>query len=215
MTAREVYGFFRSSTSYRLRLALAAKGLDYSPRFISLPGGAHRTEAFLAINPQGLVPVLREEGRAFTQSLAILEYLEERYPEPPLLPADLVERAYVRALSQVIACDIHPLNNVRVLTLLRQDFGIDDGGVQRWYEHWIATGMASFEAMLSCECRHGRYCLGDKLTIADLCLVPQVANARRFACDLSPFPLSCGIAERVEALDVLAPAAPGRQADAF
>jgi maleylacetoacetate isomerase/maleylpyruvate isomerase len=215
MTVREVYGFFRSSTSYRLRLALAAKGLDYSPRFVSLPEGAHRTEAFLAVNPQGLVPVLCEEGQAFTQSLAILEYLEERYPEPPLMPAGLVERAYVRALSQVIACDIHPLNNVRVLKRLREDFGVDEPGVQRWYEHWIATGMASFESMLSRERRHGRYCLGDQLTIADLCLVPQVANARRFACDLSPFPLSLGIAERVEALDVLAPAAPGRQADAF
>lgn len=215
MSDLDFYGFFRSSTSYRVRLMLAAKGVDYRVHPVSLPEAAQREAAFLSINPQGLVPAIVLDGHVLTQSLAIMEFLEERYPDPPMMPADPFERAYVRALSQIIGCDIHPLNNVRVLKYLGAEMGASKAGVQTWYEHWIATGMTGFEAMLAREGRHGRYCLGDGLTIADLCLVPQVANARRFECDLSPYPLSLAIAERVEKLDALHAAAPAQQPDAF
>lgn len=212
---RTLYGFFRSSTSYRLRIALALKGLDWAPEYVSLPRMEHRSAAFLGTNPQGLVPVLVDEGVTFTQSLAIMEYLEERYPDPPLLPRDFVERAYVRALCQVIGCDIHPLNNVRVLKYLETRFGLDEGERQDWYAHWIAEGLAGFEAMLEREELAGRYCLGDRLTMADACLVPQIANARRFACDLSPYPRTVAIADRVAGLSEVARVHPSTQADAF
>lgn len=212
---RELYTFFRSSTSYRLRIALSVKGLAWEPHFVSLPRMEHREESYLATNPQGLVPMLVEDGVRLTQTQAIIEYLEERYPDPPLLPSDPVERAYVRALGQIIACDIHPLNNVRVLKLLRERFGLSEDDVQAWYAHWIATGLAAFEAMLASEGRAGDYCLGDMLTMADICLVPQVANARRFDCDLAPYPYSVAIADRAAALEAVARAAPALQADAF
>jgi maleylacetoacetate isomerase/maleylpyruvate isomerase len=210
----ELHAFFRSSTSYRLRLMLAAKGLEHAIWPISLPGGDHRSASFLDLNPQGLVPVLVDGGQVLTQSLAVMEYLEERYPDPPMMPGDPLERAYVRALSQIVACDIHPLNNARVLKWLASDLAVDPAGVQRWYAHWIAVGMSDFEALLARERRHSKFCLGDSLTIADLCLVPQIANARRFDCDLCAYPLSLAIAERVQAIAALAQAAPARQPDA-
>lgn len=212
---RTLYGFFRSSTSYRLRIALALKGLDWASEYVSLPRMEHRSDAFLATNPQGLVPVLVDEGVTFTQSLAIMEYLEERYPDPPLLPHGLVERAYVRALCQVIGCDIHPLNNVRVLKYLEARFGLDEAARQDWYAHWIAEGLAGFEAMLAREEQAGLYCLGDRLTMADACLVPQIANARRFACDLSPYPRTVAIADRVAELPEVVRVHPSTQPDAF
>ena len=153
---RALYTFFRSSTSYRVRIALSVKGLEWEPRFVSLPKMEHRDSAYLDVNPQGLVPALVEEdGHVLAQSLAILEYLEEAYPEPPLLPKDLYERAYVRRLSQIIGCDIHPLNNVRVLKWLAANVPDDKGLADRWYAHWIAEGFRGFEACLVREARHG------------------------------------------------------------
>lgn len=213
---RALYTFFRSSTSYRVRIALSVKGLAWEPRFVSLPKMEHRDSAYLDVNPQGLVPALVEEdGHVLAQSLAILEYLEEAYPEPPLLPTDLYERAYVRRLSQIISCDIHPLNNVRVLKWLAANVPDDKGLSDRWYAHWIAEGIRGFEACLVHEARHGTYCLGDELTMADICLVPQVANARRFNCDLGAFPVTVAIADRVAELPAVRSVAPDTQADKF
>jgi maleylacetoacetate isomerase/maleylpyruvate isomerase len=212
---RALYTFFRSSTSYRVRIALAVKGLEWEPRFISLPGMEHRVPAYMAVNPQGLVPALVEDDHVVAQSLAILEYLDEVYPEPPMLPADPFDRAYVRSLSQIIGCDIHPLNNVRVLKWLKSRWKLSDADSNEWYAHWIDEGFRSFEASLTKAGRHGRYCLGDTVTMADICLVPQVANARRFNCDLSAFPLAVAIADRAVELPAFQKALPSLQGDAF
>jgi maleylacetoacetate isomerase/maleylpyruvate isomerase len=211
---RTLYTFFRSSTSYRVRIALSVKGLDWEQRYVSLPKMEHRDPGYLEVNPQGLVPALVEEGgHTLAQSLAILEYLEEAYPEPPILPKDRFERAYVRRLAQIIGCDIHPLNNVRVLKWLGANVPDDKGIADRWYAHWIAEGFGAFEACLAREQRAGAYCLGETITIADICLAPQVANARRFNCDLSGFPLSVAIADRVADLPAVRKVAPDTQAD--
>lgn len=212
---RTLYTFFRSSTSYRLRIALAFKGLEWEPHFVSLPKMEHRTPEFLAINPQGLVPALVDDGKVFAQSLAVLEYLDEAYPEPPLLPKGPAERAYVRALCQIVGCDIHPLNNVRVLKYLKSRWGLSDDDANEWYTHWINEGFRAFEDTLRHSGLSGRYCFGDSVTMADICLVPQIANARRFYCDLTPFPLSAAIADRAAALPAFAAAHPRLQGDAF
>ena len=212
---RALYTFFRSSTSYRVRIALALKGLEWEPRFVSLPGMEHRAPDYLEVNPQGLVPALIEDDHTLTQSLAILEYLDEAYPEPPLLPVGIMERAYVRSLSQIIGCEMHPLNNVRVLKWLKARWKLSDADANEWYEHWIAEGFRGFEAMLAREKLAGRYCLGDTVTMADVCLVPQVANARRFNCDLAAFPLTVAIADRAVELPAFQKALPALQADAF
>lgn len=213
---RRLHTFFRSSTSYRVRIALALKGLEWQPAYVSLPRGEHRTEAYLTVNPQGLVPTLVEDDDAvFTQSLAILEYLDEVYPAPPLLPAEPRERAYVRAMSQIIGCDIHPLNNVRVLKWLRSRWTLSENDINEWYQHWIAEGLSSFENTLLREHRFGTFCLGETVTIADICLVPQIANARRFACELSSYPNSTRIADRAASLPAFVAAAPSGQPDAF
>lgn len=212
---RTLYTFFRSSTSYRVRIALSLKGLDWEQRYVSLPRMEHRDPAYLDVNPQGLVPALVEDGHVLAQSLAIIEYLDEAYPEPPFLPKDLYERAYVRRLSQIIGCDIHPLNNVRVLKWLGANFPDDKGIAERWYAQWIAEGFTAFEACLLREGRRGTYSLGDHLTMADICLVPQVANARRFKCDLSAYPVTVAIADRVAALPAVRRVAPETQPDKF
>jgi maleylacetoacetate isomerase/maleylpyruvate isomerase len=212
---RTLYTFFRSSTSYRVRIALSVKGLDWEQHYVSLPKMEHRDPAYLGVNPQGLVPALVEDGRLFAQSLAILEYLEEAYPEPPFLPRDLYERAYVRRLSQIIGCDIHPLNNVRVLKWLGANVPDDKGLADRWYAHWIAEGFKAIEETLVREGLAGDFCLGDRAGMADICLVPQVANARRFNCDVSPYPRTVAIADRAAALPAFARVAPDTQADKF
>jgi maleylacetoacetate isomerase len=213
---RQLYTFFRSSTSYRLRIALALKGLEYQAHFVSLPKMQHRAPDYMAVNPQGLLPTLVEpDGAVLVQSLAMLEYLDETYPSPRLVPEDRLERAYIRTLAQIVACDIHPLNNVRVLKFLGARFNLPESEVNAWYAHWVAEGLASFEATLTQHGRHGLYCLGDVLTLAEICLVPQVANARRFNCDLSPYPTLVAISDRAEALPAFQAAAPAGQPDAF
>lgn len=214
MSVRTLYTFFRSSTSFRLRIALNIKGLAHTPQFVSLPKMQHRAPGYTEINPQGLVPALQDQGGLYTQSLAMLEYLEERYPQPPLMPAGIEDRAYVRMLSQIIGCDMHPLNNVRVLKYLRSRWKLTENDSNEWYAHWIAEGMRALEGTLTQKKRHGRYCLGDTLTIADVCLAPQVFNAQRFNCDLSAYPTATAISERIMAEPAVLAAHPNRQADA-
>lgn len=211
----ELYGFFRSSTSYRLRIALALKGLDYEPHYVSLPKMEHRAPEYLAINPQGLLPTLVDEGQAYTQSLAILEYLDEAYPEPPFLPQDPKGRALVRSLAQVIACEIHPLNNVRVLKYLQGTWNFSDEDRDAWYRHWMAEGLQKFEATLAHEGTAGRYSFGDQVGLADICLVPQIFNAQRFKCPLADYPRTLAIFEACLALPAFETTQPKYQPDAF
>ena len=210
----KLYTFFRSSASFRVRIALNVKGIAWEHAGVSLPKGEHTQAGFKTINPQGLVPALEDGGKLLTQSLAIIEYLDEVHPGPKLLPADPVERAYVRAFSQVIACEIHPLNNLRVLKYIKRTYKLDDEGVNGWYRYWIAEGFASMEAYLLSEKRHGRYVLGDQVTMADCCLVPQVFNAQRYECDLKPYPTVMKIFDECMKLDAFAAAQPMKQPDA-
>ncbi len=210
-----LYGFFRSSTSYRLRIALAFKGAAHEARFVSLPKMEHKSADYLAINPQGLVPALVDGDHVYAQTLAIMEYLEEAYPEPPMLPAALPARAYVRSISQIVSCDIHPLNNVRVLKYLEQRLSLGEDERMAWYAHWIGEGFRSLEAALRHEGLSGRFVLGDTPGMADICLVPQVFNARRFNCDLSDYPTALGIFENCMQLDAFTATLPQYQPDAF
>lgn len=209
-----LFTYWRSSTAYRVRIAMNLKGLDYEPTYVSIPQMAHRSPEYMAVNPQGLVPVLLEDGKVVAQSLAILEYLEERSPLPALLPNGLHERAYVRALAQVVACEVHPLNNVRVLKYLDKTLGVPEQDRLAWYRHWMADGLSVYEAMLERWQLSGSYSFGDMVSMADVCLVPQIYNARRFACPLEPYPRTVSIAARCEGLDAFARAFPDTQADA-
>lgn len=212
----QLYGFFRSSTSFRLRIALAYKGIAWESRPVSLPKMEHRSADFLAKNPQGLVPALVDDaGRVFTQSMAMIEYLDDIHPEPPLMPKGAEEKWYVRAVSQIIGCEMHPLNNVRVLKYLK-GWGHDDAKVNgEWYAHWIAEGFKSLEQFLLAQKRHGRFCLGDHFTMADVCLVPQVFNARRYDCELAPYPTVMKLFEAGAALEAVKQVEPSTQPDAF
>ena len=212
----KLYSYFRSSAAYRVRIALNLKGLDYEclPVHLTRGGGEQHRAAFRELNPQALVPVLEADGRAFSQSLAIMEYLDETRPEPPLLPRTPVERARVRALAQAIACEIHPLNNTRVLNYLTGAAHLDEAAKNAWYHHWIAEGFRAFEARLAGDPATGRFCHGNAPGLADCCLVPQVANARRFNCDLAPYPKLVAIDANCRSLDAFQRAAPDRQPDA-
>ena len=201
-----LYDYFRSSASYRVRIALNLKGLAYDSVPVSLLDNAQRAPEYLSKNPQGLVPALLDGEQLLTQSLAICEYLEETYPQPALLPNDAIGRARVRALALSIACDIHPLNNLRVLRRLEAQFAADQAGKDAWYQHWIQSGFEAFEQQI--QSTHGQYCFGDTVTLADLALVPQVYNARRFNCDLSAYPTMLAIEQRCLALDAFARATP-------
>lgn len=210
----KLYTFFRSSAAYRVRIALNLKHLDWEHRGVHLRRDEQRRPEYRALNPQGLVPTLVDGEHVLTQSLAICEYLEERHPEPPLLPRSPADRARVRALAYVVACEIHPLNNVRVLSYLTDTLGMDETQKLTWYRHWVAQGLDALENMLAGDTRTGRYCHGDTPTLADVCLVPQVANAVRFECDLTPYPTVRRINETSLELPEFDRARPERQPDA-
>jgi maleylpyruvate isomerase len=212
----KLHGFFRSSASYRVRIALNLKGLAYEQAAVHLSkgGGEQFSPAFRKLNPQSLVPVLEDGPLALTQSLAIMEYLDETHPRPPLLPSTPVERARVRALALAIACDLHPLNNTRVLAYVAGPMGAGEAGRMTWYRHWIAEGLRPLEAMLAGDRATGKFCHGDTPGFADCCLVPQLANARRFKCDVAPYPTLVAIEQNCLALEAFQRAAPDRQPDA-
>ena len=207
-----LYGYPLSSAAYRVRIALALKGVKVSTVNKQLRRGEHRQKDYLKINPQGFVPALTlEDGTTLTQSLAIIEWLEESYPLPALLPADANARARVRSLSQLIACDIHPLNNLRVLQYLESIVNVAQAGRDEWYRHWVATGFAAFEDALGRDDARGRFCFGDEPGIADICLVPQIYNARRYSVDLTPYPRILAIDAACGELPAFASAAPEKQ----
>lgn len=211
----KLHTYFRSSTAYRVRIALGLKGLqaEQLPVHLLKDGGEQFGAAYDALNPQHLVPLLEHDGMRLAQSLAIIEYLDETYPEPPLLPPDARGRARVRALSLAIACDIHPLNNLRVLKYLSREFKIPSDGRDAWYRHWIALGLEAIERQLAGAPETGAFCHGGTPTMADCCLVPQLANARANGCDLTPYPTLVAIAACCEELDAFAAARPERQPD--
>jgi maleylpyruvate isomerase len=212
----KLFTYFRSSAAFRVRIALNLKGIDYQPACVDLrpPASAQRTPEFLAVNPQGLVPALQHGGTTVTQSLAIIEYLDELYPQPPFLPASPADRAHVRAMALTVACDIHPLNNLRVLKYLRAPLGHDEDTVNAWYQHWIATGFGSLEEDAKRLTGDERHLFGNSVTLADICLVPQMYNARRLECDLGPYPTLRAICAHLESLPAFAEAAPEAQPDA-
>ncbi len=210
----QLYTYFRSSAAFRVRIALAVKGLAAEPRYTHLRRGEQRLPAYRDVNPQGLVPALAVEGTVLTQSLAILEYLEERHPAPPLLPTDSRDRAQVRALALAIACDVHPLNNLRVLDYLRQRLDQPQAAVDDWVRHWIAEGFGALEVSARRLSGDGRHLFGDSVTLADVCLVPQVYNARRFNVEMTPYPTLAAISTALEALPAFAAARPEAQGDA-
>jgi maleylacetoacetate isomerase len=211
----KLYDYFRSSAAYRVRIALNLKGVAPERAFVHLRRGAQRADEYLALNPQGLVPALvTDDGDVLTQSLAIIEWLDETYRQPPLLPAGAAGRARVRALALSIACDIHPLNNLRVLNYLAGTFGATDAQKDGWYRYWCDVGLEALETQLARESATGTYCHGATPTIADICLVPQLANARRVELDLAPYPTLLRIETACTSLSAFANAAPARQPDA-
>jgi maleylacetoacetate isomerase len=214
--ALRLYTYWRSSAAYRVRIALAVKGLDYEsvPRHLLRDGGEQRRPQYLAMNPQGLVPALEHDGQVIAQSLAICEYLEEIHPQPPLLPADARGRATVRSMALAIACDVHPLNNLRVQQYLRGELGQGEEAVARWTRHWIERGFAAFERLIERHSGDGRHCYGASVTLADAFLVPQVYNARRVQLDLSPYPRLTATTRHLESLPAFAAARPEAQPDA-
>ena len=208
-----LYDYFRSSAAFRVRIALNLKGLKPERRFIHLRKGDQHSAAYRALNPQGLIPMLVVGETRLTQSLAIVEYLDETHPSPPLLPEDVADRAFVRAVALTIACDIHPLDNTRVLHHLKQTLQADDGVRDRWYEHWIREGFNALEIQLTARAT-GRFCLGDNPTVADIFLVPQVANATRTKIALDPWPRIRAINAACLEVPAFADAQPARQPDA-
>lgn len=210
----KLHNFFRSGTSHRLRIALNLKGLDVDYVPVDLRTEEHAGAAFRQLNPQGLVPVLESGDQVLTQSPAIIEWLEERYPSPPLLPQQADDRAHVRALAAMIGCDIHPLNNRRVLEYLRKRMLISETEVSAWCATWIHAGFEALEQMLAHDRRRGRFCFGDAPTLADVYLVPQVESARRFHVDMSLYPTIMAIDQACAELDAFQRAAPAMQPDA-
>jgi maleylpyruvate isomerase len=208
-----LYDYFRSSAAYRVRIAVHLKGLEAERRFIHLRNGEQRAPAYLELNPQGLVPLLVVGPERIAQSLAIIEYLDEKHPSPPLMPVGLEERAFVRSIAHAIACDIHPINNLRVLQYLGKHLSIEEPRRDEWYRHWVQEGFRAIETRLG-ERASGRYCLGDTPTLADICLVPQVANANRLNVDMAPYPRIGAINATCLAHPAFAAAHPARQADA-
>lgn len=207
-----LHSAWRSSAAYRVRIGLNLKGLAYDIAPVNLVANQHQAPAFAALNPQRLLPALEVDGRTLTQSLAILEWLDETVPAPPLLPANPFDRAVVRAMAQIVASDIHPVNNLRILRALTE-LGVDEPGREAWIGRWITDGFTALETMVA---RHGAgYAFGDAPSLADCCLVPQVYNAERFSTDLAPFPAIRAVAERARAHPAFAAAHPNQQPDAI
>jgi maleylacetoacetate isomerase len=209
MTRPVLYDYFRSSAAYRVRIALNLKGIDFEQRPINLAEGAQKGEAYRALNPQRLVPMLEIDGHRLTQSLAIIVYLDQLYRDPPLMPSDPADGAHVRALAMAVACDIHPLNNLRVLKYLKGELGISEQAKDEWYRHWVAEGLAALEEMAKPHA--GAFLFGDQPTIADICLVPQLYNARRFSVPLTAYPTLLRADETASAHEAFAAAHPDRQ----
>ena len=210
----KLYTYFRSSASFRVRIALHLKGLTYEPVFVHLAKGEHRQPQYTKVNAQALVPTLElDDGTRLTQSLAIMEWLEERHSTPALLPRDALGRSRVRAISDLIACEIHPLNNLRVLQHLKRALGQSQDQIDTWYRHWIADGLQKLEAELAAP-GTGKFCHGDSPTLADCCLVPQIFNAERYNSDLAPYPKTMRIFENCMKLEAFDRAQPSKQPDA-
>ena len=211
----KLYTFFRSSAAFRVRIALNLKGLAYESQPVSLPKGDHRRPEYARANPQALVPMLElDDGTRLNQSLAIIEFLDEKYAQPPLVPKDALARARVRSLALLIACEIHPLNNLRALNYLRKDLGLLEEQVNAWYRHWIAEGLAKLEAELKHSPGTRSFCHGDAPTMADCCLVPQIFNAKRYKSDLTPYPTAMRVFEQCMQLEAFDRAQPSKQPDA-
>ncbi|QPC88042.1 maleylacetoacetate isomerase [Mesorhizobium sp. NBSH29] len=219
MTAHQdkivLHNYFRSSTSYRVRIALAMKRLDYTYVAHHLRHGSHREQNYLAVNPQGLVPALVwTDGTMIAQSLAIIEFLDDVAPQPPLLPTDALGRARVRMLAQMIACDIHPVNNLRVLTALRTLYGAGDDDITNWFRHWVNETFEPLEKILASSSETGTFCHGEQPGLADICVVAQVANNQRFGVDMTPYPTIARINAACLEVEAFQTSAPANQPDA-
>lgn len=204
-----LHDYYRSSAAYRVRIALNLKGVGYESRMVNLLEGVQKSDEYRELNPQGLVPMLEIDGLRLTQSLAIIVYLDQRFAEPPLMPRDIADGAHVRALALAIACDIHPLNNLRVLKYLKGELGVDDEQKNAWYRHWVSEGLAALEAIAAP--RAGAFLFGDTPTIADVCLVPQLYNARRFDVPLDAYPTLVRADQSASRLEAFAAAHPDAQ----
>jgi len=210
----KLYTYYRSSAAFRVRIALNLKGLKYDSVPKLFAKNEHRAADYLSVNPQGLIPALDIDGAVLSQSMAIMEYLDEKHPEPAFLPADAIGRARVRSMALSIVADLHPINNLRVLNYLRRELKQDDDGVNTWYRHWVTEGFRSLEQLAGTYSKSGRYCYGDSVSLADICLVPQVFNAKRFDCPLDDYPTVMRIYEACEKLPAFAAAHPSKQPDA-
>jgi maleylacetoacetate isomerase len=209
----KLYSYYRSSAAYRVRIALNLKGLSYQHHGVDLLNAEEQGVEYEALNPQKLVPVFEDNGQVYFQSMAILEYLEEAYPQSPILPGEKADRARVRAMANIIACDIHPLNNLRTLKYLTGELGVDEANKLDWYRHWVSLGFEAVEAYLQ-NCSSSQYCFGDEPGMADILLIPQVYNAHRFEVDMNPFPLINSINTHCLSLQAFIDASPENQPDA-